>query len=181
MIFTSACHKGIWGVNCGESILCVIGSIDPHRECYTEGTGAYEEEILPWEFASVGGVLGRDHTELTKQKPKGNSVFGEKSATILYHLWKFLQLFLCFPQLYRVGKDQMFFVLLQVSVCHSLPTDSSQRSVDLSQCAEDMDLSTRTWRTEETCKLIFFIYSILTSVQNASYFLILVIFLMRWI
>jgi len=49
MIWPSACHKGIWGVNCRESTLCVIESIDPRYECHTSGTGAYKEEILPWD------------------------------------------------------------------------------------------------------------------------------------
>jgi len=39
--------------------------------------------------------------------------------------------------------------------CH-FPADRSQRSADLSQCAEGMDLTNRNWSTEETCELIFF-------------------------
>jgi hypothetical protein len=34
----------------------------------------------------MDGVLGRDRTQLTKQKQQSNSVFGDKSATIMQHL-----------------------------------------------------------------------------------------------
>jgi hypothetical protein len=34
----------------------------------------------------MDGVLGRDHTQLTKQKQNKNSVFGDKFATIMQHL-----------------------------------------------------------------------------------------------
>jgi len=51
-----------------------------------------------------------------------------------------------------VVKGQKAFVLLQIS----LPSGCSQRSVDLSQYADDMELTTREWSTEETCTLLYF-------------------------
>ena len=51
-------------------------------------------------------------------------------------------------------KDQKVSVLFQFSHL----ADWSQHSVHLSQCAEYMDLTTRKWSMEQTCKFMFFIY-----------------------
>ena len=61
------------------------------------------------------------------------------------------------------------FVLLQFS----LPEDRSQRSVELLQCDEDTDLTTRKWSMEETYKLIFFVYSMLASPKKTTVVVIL--------
>lgn len=46
------------------------------------------------------------------------------------------------------------------------------------QCDEDVDLTTRKWSMEEACKLIFFVYSMLTSPKKACRHFALFIFLM---
>jgi hypothetical protein len=96
-------------------------------------------------------------------------VFCNKPAAILQHLRNISGTRLCFLQLsvpLPVGKDQDVSVLLKVS----LPAGWSQRSADIQQSAEDMDLTTGKWNTEETCKIFFFVYLILASPKNASCF-----------
>jgi hypothetical protein len=83
------------------------------------------------------------------------------------------------PSLFANWQRQNGLVLLQVS----LAVDRSQRSADISQCAEDMDKTARKWGTEETCELLFVFDSLLISFKNAFCFVFsfLLIFLMRGI
>ena len=114
-------------------------------------------------------LIGRVYTELTKQKQNSNPVFCDKSAAILQNLRNISGTRLCFLQLsvqLPVGEDQNVSVLLKVS----LPAGWSQRIADFQQCAEDMDLTTGKWNTEETCKIFSFLYLILASPKNASCF-----------
>ena len=64
-------------------------------------------------------LIGRVHTELTKQKQNSNSGFCDKSTAILRHLRNISGTRLCFLQLsvpLPVGKDQNVSVLLKVSL-----------------------------------------------------------------
>jgi hypothetical protein len=118
---------------------------------------------------SVFVALVRVHTKLTKQKRNRKSVFCDKFATILQLLWNFLQLVCVFfnsTESRRRAIDQKFSVLLPVS----LPADWARRTVDPSQCAEDMSLKPRRWITEETCQLILSVYTVLAAPKNASCF-----------
>jgi hypothetical protein len=105
-------------------------------------------------------------TDSTKTKQK--LCVCNKSATILQHVWNTSATCLYSLQLYRVhwpvGKDQRVSVLLQDSLTANCP----QRSADLSQYAEVMYLKTWNWSTEDTCKLAFFVYSILASPKHIS-------------
>jgi hypothetical protein len=119
----------------------------------------------------LGHLSGRVHNKLKKKRNK------TETQCFMTNLQQFCNIYetspatcLCFLQLYRVpspvDKDKNVSVLLQFL----LPEDRSQRSVDLLQCDEDMDLTTRKWSMEETCKLIFFVYSMLASPKNARHF-----------
>ena len=95
-------------------------------------------------------------------------MFCDISAAVLNTYDKFLQLGVFFnsAQSRRRSVDQKVSVLLPVS----LPADWSQRTVDLSQCAEDMSLTPRRWSMEETCQLILSVYTVLAAPKNASCF-----------
>ena len=83
--------------------------------------------------------------------------------SIVIYIYIYICVCVCVYLYTHTYKDQKVSVLLQVS--H--PADWSQHSLDLSQCAEDMDLTTQKWRVEEMCKLRPFIYSMLTSPKNS--------------
>ena len=115
------------------------------------------------------------------RKQNRNSSFCNKSAKILQHVWNISATCSCSLQLYRdqwpVGKDQKVSLLLQVSLTANCP----QSSADLSQFAEVMDLTTWKWSTDNTCKLVFFVYSILASPKHVSFLFFLLIFFTRGI
>jgi len=75
-----------------------------------------------------------------------------------------IYIYVCVCVCAHTYRDQTVSVLLQVS--H--PVEWSQHSVHLSQCAEDVILTTRL-NVEQTCKFIFFIYSMSTSPKNSYY------------
>ena len=54
------------------------------------------------------------------------------------------------------------------ALLHGVSKFTTSRVVS-AQCAEDMDLTAGIRSTEETCKLIFFAYSMLASPKNASF------------
>jgi hypothetical protein len=88
-----------------------------------------------------------------RHKQARKSVFCEKSATILKHLWNtYAYTVVCFLQLYRVltpvAKYQkfLFYNWLVSAQC------------GLSQCDEYVDSKTWKWSTEQMCKLISYVY-----------------------
>lgn len=46
----------------------------------------------------------------------------------------------------------------------------STGSLFSAQCAADVDLTYRKWRTDETCELIFFVLAVSASPKNSSFF-----------
>ena len=116
----------------------------------------------------VKDLLGRVHTKLTKQKLIFFSPHLQQFCIVCQ---TFLELVCTFrnsiPVMLPVGKDQKVSVMLKVS----LPADWSKRSVDLSQCAEEIGLTAWKWSTGETCKFMFFVYSLSVSPKKRLFYI----------
>ena len=107
---------------------------------------------------------GRVHTKLTEQKQENNTVFWalccENSITFVKQICKLFVFSATLLSPSPVVEDQRFLFWCKF---HCLQIGRSQRSADLSQVAEYMNIATRKCSTEETRKLMFLVYSMLAS------------------